>query len=271
MLSLPRPLSRRLRSPLGRIALFLLLTAVPSVAGAQTIYELDNQNNRLLEVDPNTGAASVVGQLGVTAGGAALMTKGDGTLWALLTQGVPGIYSIDTATGAATLDVQLDQSLGGVGAAFDPSGQDLYIVSGNSLYHADPTTGTTTLITSSLPSNFYGLTVSPGGTYYSFNGNIYTIDVTNGTTTVLGPPVGPASQPSNFCLDPSSDQFYSVRGDSLVRTDLATLQSTTVGALGLGGGRGGIAVLPAAIPTRPATWSWLKSRFGQDTRPPALR
>ncbi len=262
----------RSRAILGWVVPLVLLAAFARSAPAQTIYAVDNPRDRLIEVDRNTGAAAEVGPLGVTVSGAGLMTKPDGTLWALLSDSgtTTGIYSINVVTGAATLEVQLDRYLGGFGAEFDPTGQDLYIVNGSNLFRADPATGATTLITSALSPGFVGLTVTPGGTFYAFQSSVlYSIDVTDGTTTAIGTPTGPASQNANCAFDPSSNEIYSIAGGNLIRTDLALLQATSVGSLGLTAGAGGIAVLPAAVPTRPVSWSRLKSAFGGGSRPPA--
>jgi hypothetical protein len=245
----------------GLFWVLVALVLIPMRASAQTIYAVDNSNDRLLRVDKDTGAATVVGPLGFDTTGAGLTTKPDGTLWGLLVDGgTTGLYSIDTSTGAATLSVALDRYIGGFGAEFDPSGTTLYIVSSNALFTADPTTGTTTFL-GTMSNGFTGLAVSPSGTFYGTQSNLYTVDVTIPDVVLVGAIQGTGPTSTNLAYDSSSGMLYSIAGNRLVRLDPVTLQGTEVGPLGLSAGVGGIAVLPAPVSVESKTWSSVKALF----------
>ena len=72
------------------------------------IYGVSATTDTLIKVDPDTGSVEIIGALGIDLDWHADLDEDDqGTLW-MLEGGAGGLYTIDRATGSATLQCQAD-------------------------------------------------------------------------------------------------------------------------------------------------------------------
>jgi len=221
---------------------------VPTQAKPGVIYattgRLGNNPGSLITVDLATGAGTLVGHTGLTnAPGLAIDSKGD----IYCTSGVPdvGLYRIDAANGAAVLVDSIDAPrLDGI--AFDENdvlyGLGYYLYSG--LYTIDITTGRLTrkgwtyemMRGMAFDPTDGTLWASSGGSEYAkVPDGIYTINITNGDTTLIGT-TGLGGSTSDIFFDEQGN-LYGVKGggqkpNNLISIDKATGVGTVIGPIG---------------------------------------
>jgi hypothetical protein len=110
--------------------------------GLGLLYSVDlNNSNSLVTVTPG-GVISIIGPTGQFIVGLAYDSLG-GILYA---SSPTDLYTIDTATGLATLVGSLGVAEPANGLAFDPDSLTLFLNGGNSLYSVNTGTGAATLI-----------------------------------------------------------------------------------------------------------------------------
>ena len=118
-----------------------------SFAGTGALYGISQASDELMQLDPFTGAAMVVGALGfdLNATGIAYDCATD-TLYGADTGGM--MFEVDPITGLLFNFKATGVPFRGVGLEFDPSSRQLLAAtgSGNTLYSIDPATGTSTRI-----------------------------------------------------------------------------------------------------------------------------
>lgn len=144
---------------------------------------------RLLKIDPNTGAGSLIGPTGLE-GLAGLAINSEGVTYGIDQQS-NDLYFIDVKSGRAVLAAETDLQLNAI--AFDPD-DVLYGVTRQRLYIIDPKTGEATE-EASLDHEFGGLAFDPfDGTLYAsrvgffFGGDdeIFRVDTQTGESTIIG-------------------------------------------------------------------------------------
>jgi len=156
---------------------------------------LQSDFDTLHTVDLQTGRFSLVGSLGLRLGGsdAGLTYNPNSNLIYATSEGTDSLYSIDPTTGQAT-EVGSTGIVNPHGLAYDHVHDILYAASGattRSLYRVDPLNGAASLIGTLSPSS------GQSGLAYDFvnevlyvnfsSGNeLYTVDVTDATTTLVG-------------------------------------------------------------------------------------
>lgn len=205
-----------------------------------------NDGGRLLTIDPDTGAGTLVGASGVNAlPGLAINSAGE--IYATDNLLDSNLYRIDASTGAATFVGNMAIE-GPDGIAFDDN-DVLYVTEtyelGN-LYTVDVTTAVPTLVGSldGLPvdDNMTGLAFDPiDGTLYGSTGGstkpdtIYTIDKSTGAVTLVGSTGLGGSTPDLF-FDDAGNLFGSKGGgggsNTLISIDPLTAAGTAIGPIG---------------------------------------
>src|ERR1039457_2485929 len=181
-----------------RIHLFLLVLALAicvtaSAAWAGTLYAIDDANNSLYTINPNTFALTFVGSTGVSGDfGDLAYNPGTGTAYWIPGRGNDNLYTLNLSTGSAT-------QVGSHGIndmfalAYDPATNMLYgdATRGN-CYSLNTSTGAATLIGNNG--------VYPGGMTYNSttgqliltmaggSGSFYSINPATGAATLLGSP-----------------------------------------------------------------------------------
>jgi hypothetical protein len=174
------------------------LGAPPRAASAGTIYAVDSQA-RLLTVDPTTAAITVVGALGVSPtcfGGACFagldFNTVDGTLYfSVSSTGTEHLYSVDTATGAASFVTDITPVGGPGGAilqnfAFSAAG-DVFGSESFHLYEGSVGTGVASFVGTSFSGEDDALAFAADGTLYAVDGLslFYRIDPGTGAKTAI--------------------------------------------------------------------------------------
>jgi hypothetical protein len=135
-----------------------------------TLYAASWDTNSLYSLNPSTGAATLVGSLGMT--GAVMDLSWDyrnGTMYAIASEGPSGsqLYMVDLTTGAATLVTNIPGDDCLMGLIIDSAGNFLATdwCSGNSpLYKIDPATGDLTSLGST------GISAPMGGDIFGSGG-----------------------------------------------------------------------------------------------------
>lgn len=131
------------------------------------IFAYSNASDQLLILDPDTGAATVVGSWG----GAQIPDmsfRSDGTLFAWVESGAGGsddLATIDTTTGAVTI-IPSPIGTSRTGVAFD-SADNLYVKTSSTLYHVDPADGSVISSVSLSMSEVNLLEFSPDDILYT--------------------------------------------------------------------------------------------------------
>ncbi len=193
--TLTLPLESREVMRMKRVVTGLLLSLLMlNAASAGTIYAVNDYNHTLITIDPVSLGVTTVGSLGVASGdfGDLAYDGASGTMWWVAGRGNDSLYTINLATGAATLvgSHGIDDlfALGTVGGKL--YGQ---ATSGN-VYELNPVTAAPTL----LGSN----SVYPGG--YDWNpdaglmvllaagdtGAAHSVDLTTGAASLLSAGAG---------------------------------------------------------------------------------
>lgn len=188
-------------------AALLLLSTVQ----AGTIYYIDDSSNSLRTMDPNTYATALVGATGVGGDfGDLAYNSATGTLFWAPGRGNDNLYTLNMATGAATL-VGAHGVSDLFGLAYDPLTGMLYgQSSSSSFYSLDMNAGAATLIGSN--------SVYPGGLTYNGTlgalvlssagtGDFYTVNPASGAATLLS--VGSGFLNDNgLAYDPDRDIYW---------------------------------------------------------------
>ncbi|NCT66677.1 MAG: hypothetical protein GXC76_03425 [Rhodanobacteraceae bacterium] len=189
------------------------------VQAREAFYAIAGGFKLLLRVDPGSGAATVIGSLGLSGQGSGqfdpldlnMTAACDGTLW--LSSAVANkLWTVDRGTGATTLVGPTGRTITGLAA----HGKRLYGAGGkgdNSLYDIDPATGAATLIgpfgaaapawittvsmsfdeRGALWAVFNYTPPAPGSSSTPDWSDLAKIDPVTGKVTMLGPITGPGA------------------------------------------------------------------------------
>lgn len=222
--------------------------AMPGVAMAQLrLLGVDTSGNNLVEINPATGAATVLGPIiGATGtvGGLAYDAATD-TLY-LSSTGNDNLWRLDYNTRVATLigNFNVGSTVvmhglewhSGLGTLF---GHSSSAASGATFFEINPATGQATPVATSGISGFgsMGYVASTNTMYIAdtVGDRLLTIDVLTGATTVVGPYGIAASNQIGIGMAyaPELGMFATDNNtDSLYRLDLATGAATLIGAQG---------------------------------------
>ncbi|GJL93159.1 MAG: hypothetical protein DHS20C04_28180 [Hyphococcus sp.] len=167
--------------------------------GTGVLFGIDHATDTLVTIDPATGAATTVGNLGASAFDVGLEFDAAGNLYMSSDTGGtgPDFYSVDTTTGAATL-IGSTGTGGIVGLALDSNNvmYGLADTSNDALYTIDLSTGVAALIGS------LGLSTNTGGIGFDDQGVLHGVfGIVNPGLTVIDVLTGMASTPVNLGLD----------------------------------------------------------------------
>lgn len=224
------------------VALSLVACTLPCLALQNPHLIAVDSSRGLYEIDPTTGAKTQFGTVSANAGTCGGLAIGAGNLVYLTSTSLDSLFTLDLATGTATLvGAYGDAAIVMHGLEYVPTTDTLYGVSShnNGLYEINKTTGAATLIGTSGLTSFSNLGWnSTTGVMYSSNSgadSFYTMDLATGATTLLGPLNGPTN-PNGIAYDPLTQTMYLVCNstDSLYTVDLATGAATLVGSTGTG-------------------------------------
>jgi hypothetical protein len=227
----------------------LLVMASSSADGAfldgAILYATDAEGQTLNTLSVQEGLSDFVGNFGVGGHMAGLAYDArNGMLYGTTTE-TDNLYSIDMATGGATIIGPLGTSLMH-GLAFDNSTGILYgsTTTYHSLYEINTSSGAATLIGDIGFSSVGGLAIHPK-THVLYgskatllgNGGLIRIDKTTGQGTL----VAPTHAANGLAFDPFTDTLYAVYNggsasspDMLYTIDIVTGQATLIGPTGLG-------------------------------------
>lgn len=127
------------------------------------LYGLSSHNNGLYDVNPATGAATLIGTSGLTSFSNLGWNSVAGVMY-LTNSGTDSLYTINLATGATTLVGALAGPTNPNGVAFNSTNGQMYLVdnSTDSLYTLNLATGAATLVGSTGTGNLLGLVWMPG-------------------------------------------------------------------------------------------------------------
>jgi outer membrane protein assembly factor BamB len=169
------------------------------------MYGTTTVTDKLYSIDYTTGSASFIGDLdaplmhGLAYDNSSDILFGTSYRRDTNTSGVDFLYQIDVSTGHATLIGDIGQFFYYAydtvhGLAIHPLTNELYgVIAGptpsSRLVNINKTTGEGTLLHTYTIDNLTGLTFLPDGTLYATNnwsGNLYTLDITNGSTQLIG-------------------------------------------------------------------------------------
>jgi Domain of unknown function (DUF4394)/PEP-CTERM motif len=225
-----------MRRVLLLLTVLVCLAAVSAwAADTGMLFAIDNDNNSLYAINPNTYTATFIGSTGVNAGSFGDLTYNPNTNTAYWVpgRGNDNLYTINLQTGAATLvgahNVDDMFALG-----YDTATSTLYGDSSNgNFYSISTTNGAATLIGSN--------SVYPGGLAYRADTNqmillgagsatFNLVNVANGTTSLLG---GSGFVNDNgVTWDPAQGKFFvDDYSGNLYTGDPNTWQLTQVGSL----------------------------------------
>ncbi len=179
-------------SPLPLVALLAWL-APPSLAQVRLL-ATDEDTDSLIEVDPATGAHTVIGPVGDPFPGALAWDPVNEILYAAST-GDHELLRIDIESGAGTTIGPFGGSYFMHGLEFDSTTGTLYGHGAldNTLYRIDVNSGAATAVgpTGLTGANFGSLAYDPDtGTMYlghTGTGSLYRVDLEDGAATVIGP------------------------------------------------------------------------------------
>lgn len=221
----------------------ILACALPSLVEAQTPHIIAVDSSRgLWEIDPATGVKTPIGTVSSNAGTTAGLAIGASNTVYLSSTGNDSLYTLDLATGTATLvGFYGDSAIVMHGLEYVPATDTLYGVSShnNGLYEINKTTGTATLIGTSGLSSFsnLGWNSITGVMYLTNSGadSFYTIDLATGATTFVGLLVN-STNPNGLAFDPDTGTLYMVDNstDNFYSIDMATGVATVIGPTGSG-------------------------------------
>jgi hypothetical protein len=196
-------------------ALVLSVSCLTNIANAGIILALDNNNDTLVSIDTDSFVVSTIGALGtnVSFAGLAYDSNTD-TVYMAGGRGNNNLYTVNQATGAANL-VGSHGINDLFGLAFDSLNNTLYgsqFAGGSGLFSLNTSDGSSTTINASMGSPMGGLAynsltdmlvgINDGG------GNLYNINRTNGTQTLLGN--GGSLNDSGLAFDADKNLYWDV-------------------------------------------------------------
>jgi hypothetical protein len=173
------------RSSLGERAILCLvmLSLLASVGRAGTVYAVISAKT-FGTLDLNTGNFTLIGSLGIPAPFAVGLAELGG-IYYTVGAATGALYSIDTASGTATLIGNGTQTYGGIGSTLT----GLYGFDTNwDLLSINPATGATSVIGPTGFSSGGNTTFSAGSStlYAASAGNLYTISTSTGAASLVG-------------------------------------------------------------------------------------
>jgi hypothetical protein len=217
----------------------------------------------LYTIDPATGAATQVGEIGFNHVVSIDFHPITGVLYGISNSGPDrSLITIDPATGAGTLVAHISPPINSTAfnspdMSFDTAGT-LYTWSEpgiDRLTTVDLTTGAATHIGPSPLGTFsLGLDIDSTDTIYIKNGDgrVYTVNAGTGATTLVAEGIGSTLFFNNVLAFDAADTLYTVHrldfDSELYTIDLASATTTLVGATGLGN-LAALAFRPDAIAT----------------------
>jgi hypothetical protein len=228
---------------------FSIFLCTSVTARADSILYGVNFSNQLLQINPATGASTMVGPLDSTMSAFGIANR-NGQLY-VYDQVADVIRRIDPATGhtVQTINIGVPNLLGEGDLTFDATGQGYLIAADGRFYSFDVVTGTSTLISSSLPFNIDGLSFV-NGVLYGFTDvtshNWLTINPSTGDFTVIGP-FAPLGNLGGLAFDSSSGVLYAAlggTGNGLYTVNPVTGATSLIGPI-TSGDVSGIAFLTA--------------------------
>jgi len=211
-------------------------------------------DSHLVTIDLSTGHAEVVGNLGQPINLVGADFSEDGTLWVIV-GGDDGDRACTINTHSGHLDegscVALSgPELAGRGMALGPDGNTAFVLSGDTVWHVDLTTGEQTAVGPGVPGT-NNLARTPNGyLYIRGNGNLFRMNSLSGTSTLLGNvtrvdgSVPDQARAAAFC--PATGRLYYADVDSLIEVDPAALEARVVGTFDITPAPTGLAFEPAA-------------------------
>ena len=242
--------------------LSLAALLVPAVE-AQTPHLIAVDSSRAyFEIDPATGAKTPLGTVSSNAGTTAGLAIGAGNTLFLTSTGNDSLYTLDLATGTATLvGAYGDSAIVMHGLEYVPATNTLYGASSHNggLYEINQATGAATLIGTSGLSSFsnLGWNSDTGVMYLTNSGtdSFYSINLATGAVTLIGPLSGPTN-PNGLAYDPLTGTLYLVDNstDSFYSINMTTGAATLIGAQG-SGNLLGLAWLDGPIPVELQSFS----------------
>ncbi|MCB1090389.1 MAG: S8 family serine peptidase, partial [Verrucomicrobiae bacterium] len=205
----------------------------------------------LYEIDPNTGARTLIGVTGMNHLGSLAYDPNTDTLYGVgnNSSNVSVLVTLDLTTGAATTIGAVGYSAGSGGLAFDPNTNTLYHISLITLRKINTATGAATIVGSGSISNMDGLAFDPNtNTLYASNSgtnSLYRINTSNGQPTLIGA-YGVDVALTGLDFDSSTNTIYlsDFQTDRLYTVAPNTGAATPVGPAVTGFDIQGLAVIP---------------------------
>ncbi len=226
-----------------KMALFCLFALAPAIAVAGNPHLIAVDNARAFwEIDVATGTKTQFATISANAGTTGGLAIGASNTIYVSSTGNDSLYTVDPATGTATLVGPYGNSAIVMhGLEYVAATDTLYGVSShdNGLYVIDKTTGAATLVGTSGLSSFTNLGWdSLAGIMYATNSgadSFYMINLATGAATLVGPLNGPTN-PNGLAFDPDTNILYLVDNstDTLYTINRATGAATSIGSTGAG-------------------------------------
>jgi outer membrane protein assembly factor BamB len=207
--------------------------------------------NQLLQINPSSGAAVVIGPLDSDMAPFGIAYRGEQLY--TYDQQADLIRQLDPLTGHTlqSINIGAGNLIGEGDLTFRGDGAGFLVTSPGSLYRFDITTGASTLITTALPLNIDGLAFGPNGVLYGFTDftsfDLLTINPATGAFAIVGPLGLTTGILGGLSFDPSGE-LYAALNDQLFSINAATGAATLVGPISVGGGVSGIAFAPVPEP-----------------------
>lgn len=196
-----------------------------------------NFSNQLIRIDPATGASTLIGALDSPMSPFGIANR-NGQFY-VYDQIADLVRRIDPATGHTlqSINIGAGHLVGEGDITFDAAGNGYLAVSSGEFFRFDVVTGTSTLISSSLPLNVDGMTFV-GGTLYAFtdftSANWLTINPITGAVTVIAP-FAPTGSLGGLAFDSSSQLLYAALDSTLYTVNPTTGAAALVGPIPNGG------------------------------------
>ncbi len=256
----------------GSTCAILLTTflGAPAVSHGDVFYAAPfRDNGPLYTFDSNAGyAVQTVGEYGIGAeriGG--LTFDAGGTLYGMTIGSNASLYTLDPATGTATLVGPLTIPVSEGGLAIDPTDGKCYCAYGpnNTLLSVDLSTGEAAIIgpIDDGSRSYNGIAFDAGGQLYAVdNSHLWKIDKNDPSgpgTMPIGPGISLSGREAGMAYS-SSGVMYVCDYQNLFSVDLSDGTQTLVDPLNGAPNLMGLAIAPdAPIPVEPATWSRIKT------------
>lgn len=240
---------------LAKLLTAVAVTAVCSATAAQAqMYVASNGTDNLYRVDLATQTGTLVGNAGLGLGFGGLGFSNTGVLYGYTTL-TNSLYSVSTTTGGWTL-IGASGTTAGDTFDIDPTTNKGYVSSFAGLHELDLSTGaavsTTAAAAFSPASAFAG-----DGTYYNLsNGNLTTMNVLTGASTLIG--FTTTETLTNLSFNDADGFLYSVglfSGD-LWRINASTAATQNLGAIAgltLDGGQFTMSTIQNTVVPEPAS------------------